>query len=540
MSDASIWKRGIPYVQDGQPVKASVTNAPTYVLSDRTSALKAILDAIEAGEQLMFRDAPLAASISIGNVVYFKASDLVHDKAKAQWETVSGEIEATPADTAVYTGVVIDKAADRVGDILLCGLAVLTTVELGVLFGTTSPETGIYYLSSLTPGTVQKTSPAMSVRVLQYMGSGIIRVFAPDVEPVTHSHRRYYMGSAHWLLAASFDPDIVPVGAQYGFDLSCTEAIDQALSEALLPSVGAASFVYLYHDTDLGLGSSSSSSSVPCDLGGLHVDETLIVVDANGIWWMGSTPPYCGIEMEVVSADLSDIPVLRSILNRSPEALTVNVSNGRVTIAVKDMESDSDVAGHIVVKDIADWRMKKGPVVSSVAAGTGLVATSPQGNGQGDVTIQLVVFQDLRLSALIQNLNNAVTSVEDPYVLSLFPSNRDASISCKVAIPNLGTAVYVARIYAQFLSPGASQTPPGISLVRIPTPYASGVTPASVVVPVFPNFPSSVVAGNVYLVESGTIGLVGFSGGLFEFTLRAVNPSPELKMLDVGVRLSLV
>jgi len=319
----------------------------------------------------------------------------------------------------------------------------------------------------------------------------------------------------------------------FGFDFSCSEAVDQALSEALLPAVGYPSFTYLYHHTD-------SSSSAVCDLGGLHVDEVEIVLDANGIWWMGATAPYCDIEMEVTSADLAGIPVLHSILSRNPEALTIAVNNGRVAVTVNEMASDTDVVGHIVVKDVVDWRLKKGPVVSSVVAGIGLVATSPQGNGQGDVTIQLRTYEDLRLPALIQNLNNAVTSVEDPFVLTLFPSNRDASVACKVAIPNLGTATYVARIYAQFLSPGSSQTPPTISLVRIPSPYASGVTPTPVVVPVFPNFPSTIVAGNVYLVESGTIDLVGFSGGLFEFTLRAVNPSPELKMLDVGVRLSLV
>jgi hypothetical protein len=75
-TDPSIWTRSVPQVNDGDPVNAAVTNAPTQVLADRTAALKVMLDAIEAGEQVVLRNAPLAESVSVGEVVYFNTDSL--------------------------------------------------------------------------------------------------------------------------------------------------------------------------------------------------------------------------------------------------------------------------------------------------------------------------------------------------------------------------------------------------------------------------------------------------------------------------------
>jgi len=535
-TDESIWTQSVPFVSDGDPVNAAITNAPTQVLADRTASLKRIVDAIEAGEQLVFRDAPLAESISTGTVVYYDPDALVHDKATAQWRSLSeGGTELYPADSAIYVGVVTAKSADRVGDILINGFAVLDTSATTNLFGTASPSAGTYYLSMTSPGTVELDPPAMRVRTLYASDGGVIRVFPPQHEPITHTHRSYRLRTDDWDAAGSFDASLVPDGAQYGYDLTATSSIEQNVGDALLPTVGDPSFVYLYHaDTAEG------SSTAACDLGGLHVDETSVVLDENGIWWNDFAAPECDIEMVVTSADSHGISIITALRSLSPNALSVAESNGLVSLTILEMEEASDTEGHIVVKEIADHVQKRGPVVSSVSVGIGLTRSSPQGDGVGDVTVEVELFNDLMLQADTQNLNNSITTVEGVQVLTLFPSNRTSSASYRVVLPNLGDVSYSMKVFAQFLAPGASQTPPDISVSLLPTPDVAGVTPTAEAADTFPAFPSSISSTDVYYVESaGSYDLTGYSRGAVSYSLAAATPDPAYRLLNTGIRLFL-
>ena len=540
MADESIWQ-GVPYVQDGDPVRASVTNAPTQVLAERTTALKTILDAIEAGNQLQLRSAPLAAGILVGQVVYFKASTLVHEKSAAKWLSVDDQqVEATPAPEAVYSGIVISKTSDRTGDILINGYHQLDATGLTNLFGTATPDRGFYYLSMLTAGTVQSTSPAMRVRVLQYMGDGVLQVYPPSSEPVTHTHRDYRLHDTAWLLASSIPG--APAGATYGYNFAAVDSQEQFLGECLLPTVGKPSFRWLYHDD--ASSSSSSSSTDSYDQGGLHVDETLIVLDGNGIWWFGYAPPDSDMSMELVSADVKGLSFISAIANATPSSIRITSSNGVVTIGLRQWDAIADATDtHIVVKHVDPVNGKEytGPVVSKLLSGSGITMSSPEGDGRGKVTIELTQWHDMLIDASIQNLNNSITSVEDPHVIVLFPNSRTSQVTCRAVLPNLGTTSFKAKIFANFLSPGPSQAPPTISnAVLVPTPTAAGVTPAAPVATTFPNIPSSVLAGNIYLVESvAEFNLDGYSRGIFSYTLEAITPSPELRMINTGIRLYL-
>lgn len=540
MVDDSIWSAAVPYVQDGDPVRANVTNAPTQVLADRTAALKTMLDAIEAGQQLQLRDAPLSADVSVGQVVFFDASGLVHDEALAKWKSLNdGQVEATPAPEAIYTGIVTGKTSAYVGDILINGFTALDSTAMTNLFGTASPEQGIYYLSMLTPGTVTLTPPAMRVRVLQYLGGGLIQVYPPQHEPVTHTHREYRLDHTDWLVASSFST--APEGAVFGFDLSSPAAQAQNVAEALLPTVGEASFRWLYADDD------TSSSQQPCDLGGLHVDERFIDKDENGIWWFDNAAPECDIAMDVVSADVHGLSLIYAIANGSPESLDISSYNGVVTIRIKPFGTDDDVSyDYQVVKGISNWNLEKGPVVGSLVIGRGLRASSPAGQIPsgglvGNVTLELTMFHDMLIEAAIQNLNNAATSVDDPHVITLFPAGRTSSVSCRITLPDLGSVAYKAKIFAQFLSPGPSQAAPVIStIVQSPEPAAAGVTPVSVGPSTFPAFPGTISAGNFYYVESVLeLDLEAYSRGVISYTLEAATPSPALRMINTGIRLYL-
>lgn len=278
--EPSVWTRSVPFVEDGQAVSAAVTNAPTQVLADRTAALKAIVDAITAGEQLLVHDAPLAAGVEEGHVVYLNADTLRYDLAQALYQSLQdtgGRLR--PADKAVFSGVVTRKSTAYAGDILFNGLGQLGTAAILRLFNGASPQPGVYYLSNLVPGTVETAPPTMLVRVLQYTDGGIVRVLSPDFEPETHSHRDYRLYAGDWKAVAAFDPSIVPAGAYFGYDLTAPLSMRQFLAEAILPNVGEPEYVWAYFRNSFEAGTDPYASQ--------HIQEpfTLTSVDigAGGV-----------------------------------------------------------------------------------------------------------------------------------------------------------------------------------------------------------------------------------------------------------------
>jgi len=245
--EPSVWTRSVPFVRDGQPVNQQVTNAPTQVLADRTAALKSIVDSIEAGEQLLVRDAPLGEGIEEGHVVYLNPTTLRYDRALARYQDLASSAgRLTPAASAVFAGVVISKASAYAGDILCTGMGKLTDAAIVRLFNGAAPLPAIYYLSSIADGSVEALPPAMLVRVCQYIDGNVVRVFPPTFEPETHSHRDYRLYAGDWQDVSVFDPALVPSGAKFGYNLDSPQSTRQMLREALLPAMGEPEYVWAY------------------------------------------------------------------------------------------------------------------------------------------------------------------------------------------------------------------------------------------------------------------------------------------------------
>jgi hypothetical protein len=489
------------------------------------------VDALQAGQQLTLRNAPLGENISVGSVVYLNSASLEHEEALAQWaslESESGRLQL--AESSIYCGVVLEKSADRVGDILMSGMGLLDSAGVTQLFnGETPVESAEYYLSMLNAGTVELQDPLLPVRVLQYSGSNIIRVFPSNVQTVTHTHREFLLESGDWLAAAGFDPAIVPVGATYGMDLTSANALAQNLGEALLPSVGEPTFINI-------------DNTVASQTPGIHMFESLILLDENGIWWFDAAAPDGDIEMLVTSADARGAALLHTIQSQS-DVITITNTNGRVVVDFAGFTDSTDVAGSEVVKNITDAGVQeKGHVVEDIAVGPGLNLTASVNGDRGSVVIEQALFDDVFYPAQILNLNNAVTDTDGGQVFTQFPSNRDASVNFSVTLPNLGTATYELYIFANFLSPDASQAAPLLdSIFLTPTPDAAGVTPVAQAANTFPAFPGVVSVGDVYLLESVTaIPLAGFSRGVLSFRIRANKPSKALSLVNAGFRLALV
>ena len=531
MANPTAWTRTVPQISDGDPVNAAVANAAPQVLAAQTAALKCILDSLSAGQQLVLRNAPLAESVPVGSVVYLNSTTLEHSLAVAQWNSLESESgRLFPAESSIYCGVVLDKTADRVGNILMSGMGVLSSAASTQLFNGVSPEDGAeYYLSMLNAGTVEIQDPLLPFRVLQYSGNSIIRVFPTGIQTITHTHRDFSLLSTDWALVAGFDPGIVPVGATYGIDFTTVNALAQNLGESLLPSVGEPTFVNI-------------DNTVVSLTPGIHMFSSLVILDENGIWWFDAAAPDGDMEMLVTSADARGAALLNTIQSLSDVIITVN-NNGRVTVDFAGFTDSTGIAGAEVVKNIsAAGIQEKGLVVESVAVGAGLNISASQGTGQGDVVITQALFDNVYNPAQLLNLNNAVTDTDGGQVFTLLPKNRESSINFQATLPNLSSATYELYIFANFLSLDSSQDAPVIdSIYLTPTPAVAGVTPVAQAANTFPAFPALVSAGDVYLIESVTaIALVGFSRGNISFRILASNPTKELRLVNAGFRLKLI
>jgi hypothetical protein len=513
----SEWTNPAPLVIDGDAVNAQSVNQSTLVLSERTKILKALIDSIQAGEQLILRNVPVAEEALTGHVVYFDDNTTTHDLALAKWdELVDQTIHVEPADSAVYTGVVVGKPTTQLADILISGTAVLDTAARDRLFDGATPESGVYYLSNQEAGTVTSPKPAMSVRVLEYMSSGIVRVFPPSHEPITHTHLNYDLLTADWLAAGSFSSP--PAGATYGYNFSSTHAQDINLAEAILPGVGEATFIGL---TD-----------------GLHHFSSEIFKDEFGIWWTGGSAPAQDFELHALSADVKDMALLHTIRTDTAQSIQLVNSNGRVLINLTAYGTeDVEATGKAVVGiDFTNHKLQLADMVSKALAGAGVTVTSTGPDGTGDVTIASSLFNNYPIPAQVLNLNNAVTSIEGVHAITEFPIDRISQVACQCSIPELNDGTYTARIWIQVISPVANQVAPDVSYSLVPTPDSAGVTPGADTAIALPALPGSVSAGDVYYIETADIALTN-SRGQLNYTLTLTNPSDVFKVLATGIKL---
>ena len=545
MSEPSVWSRSVPLVTDGDAVNAAHTNPPSQVLADRTSALKAILDAITAGEQLVVRDMPVTADVLEGHVVYLNLETLKHGKAQALYSSLnSTNGRLFPDDKAVYTGVVVSKTSTYAADVLLSGYGTIDAAAILRLFGAAAPDYGIYYLSALNPGQVQTTAPDMAVRVLQYVAEGVLRVFQPEFEPETHTHRQYHLYAGDWQVISYFDESIRPAGATYGYDLNTVRSRQQLLGESLLPAVGEGTFVWKYAVNESSSGSSSSSGTAgtagSTALSGKHVNDSLIVLNADGIWWFGEDAPPQDIELTITVADTKGASLINTISSRTPNALTVSVVNGRAFLTMNEYTREGAADGYQVVKgiDVAARKLLVGPVVEKIVVGVGM-RMSPA-SGQGTVAIERTEFADFPIVADLVNLDNAVTRTEDPLVFVEFPQNRDSKAYLKASIPYLFDATaFEIIIWARFHGQGTIIAGMDVEATGLPKPTLAGVS--LVTITGYPaNLPDIPGGTKYYELESPVaIDADDFSQGEIYYSLGVSSPVAAVKLLSTGIRLQL-
>jgi hypothetical protein len=510
-----VWNNQVPLVQDGEPVNAANANKAAIALAERTAILRSMIDSITEGQKLVYRNAPIATDVEEGHVVSLNLTTLRNELALSGWEDLSiSEGIALPKESAMYTGVVINKCSAISADILISGLEVLDNAAMIRLFGTATPETGLHILSTQDSGQVSTSRSGPNVRVLQYAGDNLIRVFPFNYDPVTHQHYCFNLLPGDWVAAGGFpDP---PAGATFGIDLTTANSIAQNTAEAIVNQSGPATFVNV--------------------VTGLHLPGTDYFVDETGIWTTGAVPTD-DIELCVTQADVKDMALLHTIETQTPQVLDLTSTNGRVVINGIEYSVTPDQAGAEVVKgiDFANHSLLTGKIVEQVLAGPGIAVSATEPDGKGAVTVTNALYHNLRFTADILNLNNAVTDIEGAFVVTKYPTSRTSTVHHAVQLPEINEANFTARIWIQAISPGSAQAAPDCQFSLVPTPDAAGVTPTPLAAIALPAFPGVVNAGDIYYIESADIALVGYSNGILAYTLEYANPSPALQIVSTGV-----
>lgn len=518
------WTASVPNVSDGQPITADSVNNPVNNLAQRTQVLKTLLDAIEAGNNLLLRNVPMDASVSSGMMVYFDPDTYTYKPAQAVYgDLTEGEDTVEPAQSAHFSGVSLNVTGN-IGDLGSVGVFTLAAAEITALFGTATPDRGQYYLSSTVAGTATAERPILPVLALEYMGSNMLRVYQPAFNNLTHTHREYSLETAGWITTGSFDPSIVPAGATLGYDFTIASAVSQNLVEVLLPSVNYGVFTWAHNDPAQATD-------------GLRVAADSIIVDENGIWWTEVAAPTSDMWLNATAAQVGDVPVINTIISRTPDNLSVSILDGTAYLTIEEYTEVPDTAGSTVVKDIVGNQKFTGEVVEQINVGIGL-RKSPE-SGQGIVTVELAQYENYRIPAQILNLNQAVTEVAGVIPATKFPADRNSQVNCSVQLPEMpDDSLYEATVYMVVYGVGSLLSGITVDSAKLAiADYPAGTLPIVNVMDAMQDIPAGTDA---YMLEASTsMDLTGYSGGSIYYELGLDTPGVDVKMLQTGVKLSL-
>lgn len=455
-------------VANGQAINADNANAGPSDLTARTDYLKNQLDSLEAGQLLVATDAVLQSAMPIGTPVYI---DLNANTARpAEVALADDAVGGLAAQSSYVFGLVLNKQTDTSGDIAMEGL--ITSISTGqwasvMESGTFAP--GQYFLSGSAPGKISLSPGALAVYVGLALPNGWF--LARPQPPVygAHSHYQFTLTGAPagtvvdptignpqlvntpnaaipgWLPATTtyFAAGTIPAGAKFGYNLP---QADPDLRAVFPPIPVTGQF----------------------EQGGLFLDTDKVLVNQFGIWWMDNTygnAPWPvdyaashtaehiefffsrllfatgnGVVTELSKdpASILDIQVLNSA--------NAPASTGKLKLRVLSLlpnAGDTD-EGALAVKSISAGVHTRGPVVTRVFPGAGVVITAANGDAltgfYGPMTLSLVNSEALQGSAENVNLNNAREDFVSDLPMVTLPTGRASSPTFAINVSTLAPA----------------------------------------------------------------------------------------------------
>ncbi len=502
---APTFKSTVRLIQDGQPVDANHTNAPVNDLTQRTDYLKAILDALEAGQLLAIVNAPLESGMLVGTPVYLDSDGIYKPALQALAEDAAGGLAAT---SAYVFGVIVGKDTATSGTIGTLGR--VTTLDLtdwaDVIDGGVATP-GHYFLSAENTGRLSSSRGPLSVYVGQLLPDGTF--MAKPVPPVEGAHVHYTFelvgapagtvvdpvepavhvvttpdtDARGWLPAEApyFATEQIPEGAKFGYNLAHE---DEAPLLAVFPPIPLSGAFFAQ--------------------GGGYLDSDKIVVNDFGIWWMddsfGNAPwPVDFAESETadpVHAWFSRLlaatagGIVTRLENDPASVLDIQIvdlagvaaSQGRLRLRVDQILTAGavDDESGFAIKSVDGGTSSSGPVIARIKAGAGISASGTEGDAtdgwHGAVTLSVSGSDSLQGDAEIVNLRQAQEDFVNDIPMVTLPNGRDCSPVFSFQISRLAPAVSKLRVRPWLYSSLSGAIPAGFDVQYRIVPAASSNT----------------------------------------------------------------
>lgn len=544
------WLYNIRHVNSGEPVKASVVNRPDSALETRTNYLKERLDAAAVGQALFDVDATVAENVLEGQPVFWNSETQRYEQAVVAVgpDPETQNLVAQPSSDCL--GLVYRKKSSNSADVVLRGIVKLP----GITNAVNGPITaGRYYLSPAEPGKLVKDRPAAPVSICHIQGpkdncaADPWIVVAPQLHDFLSDHVHYRFElvptalgevsetdgrhqitvdsdlnldtAAGWLPANhdSFSGK-APPNAAFGYNLKAHPQLAQ-----VWPPVPIAAAAVLWDKGENHTG----AFEVPVGSDGL------VVLNANGIWWMSdcvndvpwtsteqSSSSSAGIEcprverMRVIVVFLrmlfaNDKSVVTSLYADPASPLQITNCNNepatsgdlKIDLNLQLLVEPGDATGGRAIKEITDNNtFKRGWVTEGVFSASDAIVltgsntrtlTTAEKTAFGISDPSVVAHQGLvrlafndpslereiapqiiRLSDVIERLYYDV-----PYLA--FPQGQESSVRLRFNVPNSGLSSTLSMtVTAQLLSraSGASGLPDlAVTYRRLPRPTGDAI-----------------------------------------------------------------
>jgi hypothetical protein len=392
------WPAVVRSIMNGEPVEAGYTNGPLTDLTQRTDWLKAQLDTIVAGSQILLRNQTVESGVTPGTVVYLDSTTNVFRPALAKIGT--GYNTADPE--SYWQGLVL-SVSGTVANIVLGGSMTLSPVAWATVFDSGVFAEGQIFLSGTDAGKITTVPGALGLYLGDMRATGELLVRLGEHNTyLDHVHLQRSLvgkpagtlvdpsfGGTHvittpnvaqqgWLPAnATYFPGFIvgvqiPTGAKFGYNI-------QHPSETSLREVFP-----VIPDTNAQFAQAGSILS-----------SSRIVTNNFGIWWMsdaygqapwptdyGVSGLYTDLDLWttrlVASSDAVDVikaSIYNSLasgdINQFAVAALKSSSYGDLGISSTDGDAINGYRGVVTLTNNG---------VTAARAGRGLGMSAPAGN----------------------------------------------------------------------------------------------------------------------------------------------------------------
>ena len=432
---------------------------------DALNDLSARIENLTTKSAIVRQHVPLGNGATTGMLVYYDTSIQAFAPAQALTLAETDESGQTiEAPQARVEGIVIgtDGGGLTTGTLLSGGYwddasiiaACLITEPGEVVNDQNNTAAGIYYLSPTQPGRATKqTYGHLRQPVLSYYGGG---KFSMSIFYMAHDNHYH----ASQLLSDSW----TPVAGSTAYTIPGTTTTIPVPTNAK----------YLYTGAyDYGVGAIGDTTALFYNgelqdtISGSTVSD--FVIESNNIWFRGVGAPDGNITIFNHYPFAYDTAVVRSVTSTN-DAITVENTNGLITLTGNDFVSGPVVRGSYAISSISGKELTFTPIVTDVAAGPGIVVTKAL-DGSAYVSATPIVGGLLDAYSINHNGTTLISNGLLQYIT--FPAGRVSQFVMVLPVNNITAA---CNMYVWGMLAGAQMGSFAVTAKFIPDPTTTAVS----------------------------------------------------------------